>query len=156
MKPESLILELAERVVTEASATTIIAVLLELTTLGVRLALDDFGSGPSSLRHLSKLPIQIVKLDQGLIAEIDDSSGRIVAAGVTNIAHALGLAVVAEGVETEFQEDETRAVGCDYAQGYFFAHPMTSERVDELLLAHVSRAQRSTSGAPSGSKIAAT
>jgi diguanylate cyclase (GGDEF)-like protein len=148
MKPESLILELTERVVTEDSATTIIAVLLELKNLGVRLALDDFGTGASSLRHLGKLPIQIVKLDQGLIAELDDSSGRIVAAGVTNIAHALGLAVVAEGVETEFQEDKARAVGCDFAQGYFFAHPMTSECVDDLLLAHHEAQSRHSSNCP--------
>jgi diguanylate cyclase (GGDEF)-like protein len=136
MEPESLILELTERVVTEHSAATVIAVLLGLKNLGIRLALDDFGTGSSSLSHLSKLPIQIVKLDQGLIAELDDSSGRIVATGVTNIAHALGLTVVAEGVETELQEDETRVVGCDLAQGYFFAHPMTAECIDEILLAH--------------------
>jgi diguanylate cyclase (GGDEF)-like protein len=148
MKPESLILELTESVVTQHSATTVIAVLLGLKDLGVRLALDDFGTGSSSLRHLSKLPIQIVKLDQGFIAELDDSSGRIVATGVTNIAHELGLTVVAEGVETEGQEDETRIVGCDLAQGYFFAHPMTAECIDEILLAHHDKRNRHPSTSP--------
>jgi diguanylate cyclase (GGDEF)-like protein len=134
MDPASLILELTESIVIEHSAR-IMAVLVALNRLGVRLALDDFGTGYSSLSYLSKLPIQIVKIDQGLVAELSQPTGRIVVAGVADIAHALGISVVAEGVESEMQREETFAVGCDFAQGYLFARPMPAESVDALLVA---------------------
>jgi EAL domain-containing protein (putative c-di-GMP-specific phosphodiesterase class I) len=133
MNPASLILELTESIVIEHSAR-IMAVLVSLNRLGVRLALDDFGTGYSSLSYLSKLPIQIVKIDQGLIAELNQATGRIVVAGVADIAHALGISVVAEGVETEMQRDEICAVGCDFAQGYLFARPMPAESIGALLV----------------------
>jgi diguanylate cyclase (GGDEF)-like protein len=134
MDPGSLILELTESIVMEHSAR-ILGVLAGLNKLGVRLALDDFGTGYSSLSYLGKLPIQIVKIDRGFIAELNQASGRIVVSAVTNLAHALGIAVVAEGVETEMQRDETVAVGCDYAQGFFFARPMSAESIQVLLAA---------------------
>ena len=134
MDPAALILELTESILIEHSAR-IMAVLVSLNRLGVRLALDDFGTGYSSLSYLSKLPIQIVKIDQGLIAELNQASGRIVVAGVAHIAHALGISVVDEGVETETQREEILAVGCDYAQGYLFARPMPAESIETLLVA---------------------
>jgi diguanylate cyclase (GGDEF)-like protein len=134
MNPASLILELTESIVIEHNAR-IMTVLVALNALGVRLALDDFGTGYSSLSYLSKLPIQIVKIDQGFIAELDRPSGRIVVAGVAGIAHALGISVVAEGVENEMQRDETVAVGCDFAQGFFFAKPMPADFIEALLVA---------------------
>jgi diguanylate cyclase (GGDEF)-like protein len=133
MNPELLILELTESIVIEHSAS-ILAVLIALNSLGVRLALDDFGTGYSSLSHLSKLPIQIVKIDQGFITELESPSGRVVVSGITDIAHALGIEVVAEGVETATQRDETRAIGCDYSQGYFFARPMSADSFGSLLV----------------------
>ena len=133
MDPASLILELTESIVIEHSAR-IMAVLVSLNRLGVRLALDDFGTGYSSLSYLSKLPIQIVKIDQGLVAELNQATGRIVVAGVADIAHALGISVVAEGVETEMQREEILAVGCDFAQGYLFARPMPAESIEALLV----------------------
>jgi EAL domain-containing protein (putative c-di-GMP-specific phosphodiesterase class I) len=134
MNPASLILELTESIVIEHSAR-IMAVMVALNELKIRLALDDFGTGYSSLSYLSKLPIQIVKIDQGLIAALDQGPGRVVVGGVTDIAHALGISVVAEGVETEMQRDETVAAGCDFAQGYFFAHPMPADSIEALLVA---------------------
>ena len=134
MNPASLILELTESIVIEHSAR-IMAVLVSLNRLGLRLALDDFGTGYSSLSYLSKLPIQIVKIDQGLISELNQATGRIVVAGVADIAHALGISVVAEGVETEMQREEILAVGCDFAQGYLFARPMTADSIEALLVA---------------------
>ena len=76
-----------------------------------------------------------MKIDRGFITAIDGPSGRIVVSGITELAHALGLLVVAEGVETESQRDETFAVGCDFAQGYFFARPMPAASIQELLAA---------------------
>ena len=134
MDPGRLILELTESIVMEHSSR-IMLVLFRLNQLGIRLALDDFGTGYSSLSYLGKLPIQIMKIDRGFITAIDGASGRIVVTAVTDLAHALGLMVVAEGVETERQRDETVAVGCDFAQGYFFAHPMPAASINELLAA---------------------
>ena len=105
-----------------------------ISALGVRLALDDFGTGFSSLSYLRRLPIDIVKVDQGFIADIGQAStdGAIVAA-VTHLAHVLGLAVVAEGVETQDQRDEITAIGCDFAQGYSFARPMPAADIGTWL-----------------------
>ena len=134
MNPAFLILELTESIVIEHSAR-IMAVLVALNRLGVRLALDDFGTGYSSLSYLSKLPIQIIKIDQALVGELNHAPGRIVVAGIADIAHALGISVVAEGVETEMQRDEILSVGCDFAQGYLYARPMPAEALEALLVA---------------------
>ena len=134
MDPRSLVLELTESIAIEQSAR-ISEVLIGLTDLGVRLALDDFGTGYSALGCLSWLPIDIVKIDRGLIADLDQPSGRIIVGAVTDLAHELGLEVVAEGVETETQCTESIAVGCDYTQGYFHARPTTYDGITELLAA---------------------
>lgn len=138
MDPCSLVLELTESIAIEHSVQ-LVQVLVDLTELGVRLALDDFGTGYSALSYLSRLPIDIVKIDQGLIADLDQPSGRMVVAAVSDLAHDLGLAVVAEGVETEAQFTEAIAVGCDYTQGYFHARPMSSELIEALLSASSDR-----------------
>jgi diguanylate cyclase (GGDEF)-like protein len=134
MDARSLVLELTESIVIEPSAQ-VAEVLIGMNDLGVRLALDDFGTGFSSLSYLNRLPIQIVKIDRALIAELDQPTGRIVVAAVTALAHELGLTVVAEGIETEAQRNETQAAGCDYAQGYFFARPMPADSIQKLLVA---------------------
>lgn len=134
MDPGSLVLELTESVAMDHSAR-IIEVLVDLNELGVRLALDDFGTGYSALSYLSRLPIDIVKLDRTLIADLDQPAGRIVVAAVSDMAHELGLEVVAEGIETKAQCQESIEVGCDYTQGYFHARPMTSQYVKALVAA---------------------
>jgi EAL domain-containing protein (putative c-di-GMP-specific phosphodiesterase class I) len=111
-------------------------VLSDLRTLGVRIALDDFGTGYSSLSYLETLPIDILKVDQGFIAKIGPSpSGREIVAAVTNLAHVLGLSVTAEGVETEAQREAVASMGCESAQGFYFAQPMTAAQVGDQLLA---------------------
>ncbi|HUF96676.1 MAG TPA: GGDEF domain-containing protein, partial [Ilumatobacter sp.] len=106
MDPSSLILELTESIEMEHNARVTEA-LVCLSGLGVRLALDDFGTGFSSLSYLNRLPIDIVKIDRSFIAQLDHPSARIVVASVTDMAHELGLEVVAEGVETATQLQET-------------------------------------------------
>jgi EAL domain-containing protein (putative c-di-GMP-specific phosphodiesterase class I) len=109
-------------------------VMRDLKKLGIRLALDDFGTGYSSLSYLRRLPIDIVKIDQGFIADIGAApEGRAIAAAVTNLAHVLGLTVIAEGVETQRQCDEIRAMGCEFAQGYFYARPMPTAAISAHL-----------------------
>jgi diguanylate cyclase (GGDEF)-like protein len=133
MDPHALVLEITENVFVEDSehATTVLA---DLKTLGIRLALDDFGTGYSSLSYLRRLPIDIVKIDQSFIADIGYTpSGRTIVAAVTDLAHGLGLTVVAEGVETPSQRDEVQAIGCESSQGYFYARPMPATDIDTHL-----------------------
>jgi predicted signal transduction protein with EAL and GGDEF domain len=119
-----LILEMTEYVLLEDNDRAL-KVLDDLKDLGIRLALDDFGTGYSSLSYLRRLPIDIVKIDQGFIADIGRSStGAAIAAAVTNLAHVLDLTVTAEGVETKDQRDAVLAMECDFAQGYYYAMPM--------------------------------
>ena len=112
-----------------------------LNAKGVRVALDDFGTGYSNLRALMALPIQTVKLDQSLIAGV--ASDARVAKLVTSMLHAaraLGVRIVAEGVEEEAQAIFLRAAGCDRMQGYFFARPMPADEMQAQLRAHVAEA----------------
>ena len=97
-------------------------VLTELRGLGVQLALDDFGTGWSSLTHLRRMPIHEIKIDRSFVAAMatEANSAAIVSCTV-DLAHALGLRVVAEGIEDEAAWRRLRAVGCDAAQGY---HPL--------------------------------
>ena len=124
MDPKALILEMTEYVLLEDNERAL-RVLVDLKDLGIRLALDDFGTGYSSLSYLRRLPIDIVKIDQGFIADIGHApQGSAIAAAVTNLAHVLGLVVTAEGVETEDQCDAVLAMECDFVQGFYFARPM--------------------------------
>jgi diguanylate cyclase (GGDEF)-like protein len=133
MDPSSLILEVTESLFIE-DFDYAINLLLNLKALGVRLALDDFGTGFSSLSYLRQLPIDIIKIDQSFIADIGElSSGTAVTAAVTNLAHVLGLAVTAEGVETHTQRDEVTLIGCESAQGYFFARPTSAAAISAQL-----------------------
>ncbi|HEX6656923.1 MAG TPA: bifunctional diguanylate cyclase/phosphodiesterase, partial [Ilumatobacter sp.] len=133
MDPAALVLEMTESVLIDNAASSI-ATLRSLGELGIRLALDDFGSGYSSLDYLDRLPVHLVKIDQQFIARLtDDCADTTVIAGITAIAHGLGLTVIAEGVETRAQHDLVRSLGCDYAQGYFYACPMTAAALERHL-----------------------
>jgi diguanylate cyclase (GGDEF)-like protein len=133
MDPASLILEMTETIFIEDSARSSM-VLRELSDMGIRLALDDFGTGYSSLSYLRRLPIDIVKIDRSFIADLGEvfADGAIISA-VTELAHVLGLTVVAEGVETQAQHEGVRGLGCDQAQGYLCAMPQSVDRIDEML-----------------------
>jgi diguanylate cyclase (GGDEF)-like protein len=125
MDPAAVVLEMTEDVVIEDSERAI-TVLDNLRGLGIRLALDDFGTGYSSLSYLLRLPVHIVKIDQTFISHLGHpQKGAAIVAAVTNLAHVLGLSVVAEGVETRQQHEEISAIGCEFAQGYFYAAPMS-------------------------------
>jgi diguanylate cyclase (GGDEF)-like protein len=126
MDPAALVLEMTENIFIEDSDRAM-TVLTDLKALGIRLALDDFGTGYSSLSYLRRLPIDIVKIDQSFIADIGGpTTGGAIVAAVTNLAHVLDLTVTAEGVETRDQHDAVRDIGCESAQGYFYAMPMAA------------------------------
>lgn len=112
----------------------IIPRLQALRSLGVHLCLDDFGTGYSTLGYLSRLPINVLKIDRSLIAEIatNPESNKILNT-VIGLADNLGLQVVAEGVETEAQLDFLKPSKCHFAQGYYFAEPLDPDQVTELL-----------------------
>jgi diguanylate cyclase (GGDEF)-like protein len=131
--PELVTLEVTESVFVQDSEGALI-VLDELKHLGVRLALDDFGTGYSSLNYLKRFPIDVVKIDQGFVADLEeDRASHAIVAKVVELAHLLGMMVVAEGVETAEQCKELAALGCDFCQGFYFARPMCADDFDNLL-----------------------
>jgi len=120
--------------VTESGAMTDVAttlrVLGELNHLGVHISIDDFGTGHSSLSYLRTLPADELKIDRSFVMDLETSEdARKVALAVVNLAKALSLKVVAEGVETEGQNRILREMGCDQLQGYLFARPMSAKAI---------------------------
>jgi diguanylate cyclase (GGDEF)-like protein/PAS domain S-box-containing protein len=100
-------------------------VLRAIRLLGCRVGLDDFGTGYSSLSYLRRLPIDFLKIDESFIADIaTDTQANTIVGAIITMADALGLEVVAEGVETEAQATSVRDLGCAFAQGYFFGRPV--------------------------------
>jgi len=118
--------------VTESSAMDdvdmTVRVLKQLDEVGVYISIDDFGTGHSSLSYLRKLPADELKIDRSFVQDLETSEdARKVALAVVNLAKALSLKVVAEGVETEGQDRILREFGCDQLQGYLFAKPMSAK-----------------------------
>jgi EAL domain-containing protein (putative c-di-GMP-specific phosphodiesterase class I) len=107
-----------------------------ISEMGVRIAIDDCGTGYSSLADLRRLPIAAVKVERAFINAIDTSKDdSAIVTAVIEMAHALDLGVVAEGVERQAQVLALREAGCDRAQGYLFGRPERPEHVDRLLAA---------------------
>jgi EAL domain-containing protein (putative c-di-GMP-specific phosphodiesterase class I) len=112
-----------------------------LSAMGVRIALDDFGTGYSSLAHLRTFRVNTLKIDRSFVEQLgEEGSDGAIVAGVVAMAHALGMDVVAEGVETGEQLRKVMDMDCDNAQGFFFARPLTSEMMGRLLADHLSAA----------------
>jgi diguanylate cyclase (GGDEF)-like protein len=104
-----------------------------LAALGVKIALDDFGTGYSTLAHLQQMRADVLKIDRSFVAQITGKSrDRQIIAAVTAMAHALGMTVVGEGVETILERDELAALDCDNGQGYLFAVPLAPDEVANL------------------------
>jgi diguanylate cyclase (GGDEF)-like protein len=102
--------------------------LAKLKELGVTLAIDDFGTGYSNLALLRRFAVDALKIDRTIVADLRaDGHAKALAGGIVGLAHALGLKVIAEGVETEAQRDFLAALGCDLAQGYFIGKPVDAD-----------------------------
>jgi len=129
--PASLELELVESVLADSEVEE---PLRAIAALGVKLALDDFGTGYSSLNYLRRYPVHTVKLDRSFLDEVpqNDSAGALVESVIT-MAHTLGKRVTAEGVETAGQLEFLRTRGCEAAQGFFLARPMSASALTEIL-----------------------
>ena len=131
--PPSLCLEITETVVMEQTHATV-ATLGELKKLGVRLAIDDFGTGYSSLGYLQRFRLDFLKVDRSFVDGLArDPEQTAIVDAIVKMAQALGLGVIAEGVETTEQLAALRALSCDMVQGYLFAHPEPPEAAGEWL-----------------------
>ncbi len=131
--PGDLELEITESVAMDNPMATI-NVLKEIKAMGVPVAIDDFGTGYSSLAYLKLLPIDTLKLDRSFVKDIEQGEDDAVICSATiALAHALGLSVVAEGVETQTQQRYLTRLGCDQLQGYLFSRPLPAEALEQLL-----------------------
>lgn len=131
-------LELTERSVLDRDER-VLGVLTQLRALGVRLALDDFGMGFASLRHLGHLPLDALKVDRSFVASLASTPGHAIVQCVIELAHRMGLQVVAEGVESESQLAILRGLGCDTVQGHALGKPMAAAEVVPWLIAQGGR-----------------
>jgi diguanylate cyclase (GGDEF)-like protein/PAS domain S-box-containing protein len=133
VKPACLCLEITETVVMEQTHTTI-ATLAELKKLGVRLAIDDFGTGYSSLGYLQRFRLDFLKVDRSFVDGLaSDPEQRAIVDAIVKMAQALGLDVIAEGVEQPEQVVALRELGCDLMQGFLFAEPEPPEQAAAML-----------------------
>jgi diguanylate cyclase (GGDEF)-like protein len=131
LDPLALCLEITESVlVDEAEALDTIRALKEL---GVRLVLDDFGTGFSALGYLQRFPFDQLKIDRSFVQNLEDPATSAIVSSVISIADALGLAVVAEGIETEAQLETVHSLGCNFAQGFYFAKPLPADAARALI-----------------------
>ena len=118
---------------------------------GVRLAIDDFGTGYSSMSLMKKLPVDTIKIDRSFVQDLpQDSEDRAIAQAIISMGKALGLTVVAEGVETTDQAAFLRERDCDEMQGFLFSRPVAAEAIPELLRSGELLAIAVAAGLPGG------
>ncbi len=131
--PQSIILELTETAVM-SDPEYAITKLKQLSDLGLKISIDDFGTGYSSLNYLKKLPVDEIKIDRSFVMDmITDENDSIIVQSTIDLAHNMGLKVVAEGVETQEAFDQLKLHSCDLAQGYLMAKPMSNDDFIEWL-----------------------
>jgi EAL domain-containing protein (putative c-di-GMP-specific phosphodiesterase class I) len=115
------------------------------------LHLDDFGTGYSSLARLHQFPVTALKIDRSFVSPIGNGNGdggsEVIVRSTVALAHSLGLAVIAEGIETSAQVERLRALGCEYGQGFLFSEALSAERTEELLANWSSGPMRETATA---------
>jgi diguanylate cyclase (GGDEF)-like protein/PAS domain S-box-containing protein len=138
LPPDSLIFEITETMVMQ-DLSGAREVMKKLNRLGVRLAIDDFGTGHSSLAYLKQFPVHEVKVDRVFVQGIpNDRVDSAIVRAIIDLAQAMGIDAVAEGVETLAQVSELQDLGCPVAQGFYFSQPLTAGDFDALLAAHFS------------------
>ena len=136
---ELLIFEITESMIME-DLSGAREIMNKLNRLGVRLAIDDFGTGHSSLAYLKQFPVHEVKVDRAFIAGVAESRVDLaIVRAIIDLAHAMGISAVAEGVEIEDQAAELNLLGCPVGQGYYFSHPLPAQEFGELLVSHFAR-----------------
>jgi diguanylate cyclase (GGDEF)-like protein/PAS domain S-box-containing protein len=137
--PATLQLEITEGAMTTNGMSSTDRTLRNLKRMGVQLAIDDFGSGYSSLSYLKRFPVDFLKIDRTFIAGLGGEPNGVstkdteITKAMIELTHALGLRVIAEGVETSEQLAQLREMKCDFAQGYYFSEPLPSEELGDIL-----------------------
>jgi diguanylate cyclase (GGDEF)-like protein len=138
LSPHHLKLEITESVVMEnAEAATLM--FKKLRALGVQLSIDDFGTGYSSLSYLHRFPLNYLKIDRSFVMHMTKDNDNAIVRTISTLARNLGMEVIAEGIETDEQYQQLKAMGCEYGQGYFFSRPVNEEVVLSLLAKEVQR-----------------
>jgi len=133
ISPERLQLEITESLALQPAEVTQ-TTLRALKELGVKIAIDDFGTGYSSLSHLRNFPVDIIKVDRSFVRHLgSDKEDASIVAAVIGLAHALGIPVVAEGIEKEEQRQILEEHGCDFGQGYLFGRPVPADECSALI-----------------------
>lgn len=131
LPPSCLELEITESTIMN-NADDSLKILEDINELGIDLSIDDFGTGYSSLAYLKKLPVKWLKIDYAFIINmLEDEQDQIIVNSTINLAHNLGLSVVAEGVENKETLAQLRLMKCEQAQGYHIAHPMPEKELEE-------------------------
>ncbi|WDF33518.1 EAL domain-containing protein [Arthrobacter agilis] len=134
--PRLLTLEITETALMENPAVAL-KVLTALKVLGVGLAIDDFGTGYASLTYLKDFPIDELKIDRSFVSGLGSNAGDCaIVSSCIQLAHAVGIRAVAEGVETDYQRSALLTMGCDLAQGYHYSRPLAPDRITEWITAH--------------------
>jgi len=133
IKPEQILFEITESAVM-SDPVKAREVLQLLSDMGIGLAIDDYGTGLSSLAYLKLLPVKYLKIDKSFVLDmLRDENDAIIVHSTIELAHNLGLSVIAEGVENKDALTKLRKLGCDYAQGYFISKPMSTDKVEQWL-----------------------
>jgi len=139
LNPHCLKLEITESVVME-NAEAAAAMFKQLRALGVQLSIDDFGTGYSSLSYLHRFPVNYLKIDRSFVSRMTEANDNAeIVRTIATLARNLGLEVIAEGVETQEQYQQLKALGCEYGQGYLFSYPVASPDVPNLLAKDLKR-----------------
>jgi diguanylate cyclase len=131
LSPQALCLEVTETTMMRDPAATL-ATLVALKRLGVEVGIDDFGTGYSSLGYLSRMPLDQLKIDRQFVVGLQDPDNARIVSALIGLSHALGLEVVAEGVESPDHVRALRALGCDVAQGYLFAKALPATEITRI------------------------
>ncbi len=124
-------LEITENMAMENAEETFLT-LAELVSIGVSFSIDDFGTGYSSFGYLKRYPVSTLKIDRSFIQDITADEHVVIPQAIISMAHSLGMKVVAEGIETEYQLSALKACNCDIGQGYFFSRPLPPEQFIEF------------------------
>jgi EAL domain-containing protein (putative c-di-GMP-specific phosphodiesterase class I)/GGDEF domain-containing protein len=130
LRPDQLEIELTESAIMDQPEQAL-AMLHELAAAGICLAIDDFGTGHSSLAYLQRLPAQVVKIDQAFVLDLTEAAGPdfVLVETMVSLAHKMGYRVVAEGIETPEAAAVLKQIGCEEAQGFFYARPMEAAQL---------------------------
>jgi EAL domain-containing protein (putative c-di-GMP-specific phosphodiesterase class I) len=131
--PQRLTLEITESAVM-ANTSDALAILTELDRMGITIAIDDFGTGYSSLAYLKRLPVDKLKIDKSFVMDMENNDNdAVIVRSTIELAHNLGLKVIAEGVETRAAWDTLTILGCDSSQGYLMGKPIPADKLEVWL-----------------------